>query len=351
MATKKHIFLHKRQAMTDKFKNPDTHLPGDADTLKPSNAQSEKEYNEALKSFRELADKNPDDYLPKVAETLNSLGLLHTDTERDSEAEEEFSEALKIYQALADKNPDDYLPKVAETLNNLGLLHTDTDRGDEDEEELGEKLKRYRELAKKNPDGYLPKVAKTLNNLGDLYWRNEHSDDKEACEKVEDRYCEALKIYRDLAEKNPDDYLPQVAETLNNLALLHENTYSDDEAEEEFDEALRIYRELSGKNPDDNLSKVAETLSCMASFYQYEREDLAKAEELAQESLEIYQRMAWRNHAAFDKDVQEAKDCLDGIQAEKKRNNFQKKIQFFRNCTLIFFIVFMLCFFLYIKLK
>jgi hypothetical protein len=42
-----------------------------------------------------------------------------------------YDEALKIYRELAQKNPDRYLPYVATTLNNLGILDSDENRMDE----------------------------------------------------------------------------------------------------------------------------------------------------------------------------------------------------------------------------
>ncbi|MBS1515362.1 MAG: hypothetical protein JSS63_10035, partial [Bacteroidetes bacterium] len=38
-----------------------------------------------------------------------------------------------------------------------------------------------------------------------------------------EHYLEALKIYRELAETNPNAYRPHVAMTLNNLAILEKN--------------------------------------------------------------------------------------------------------------------------------
>jgi hypothetical protein len=40
---------------------------------------------------------------------------------------------------------------------------------DHDQNQIEEALKTYRELAQKDPQTFLPKVALTLNNLGILY--------------------------------------------------------------------------------------------------------------------------------------------------------------------------------------
>ena len=50
---------------------------------------------EALKTYRELAQKYPEIYLPYVAMTLNNLGILDSDLNRMAEARKEYEEALK----------------------------------------------------------------------------------------------------------------------------------------------------------------------------------------------------------------------------------------------------------------
>ncbi len=70
-----------------------------------------------------MAEKSPDAYLPKVANTQNNLGILYDDLGRFEDAEKAYLEALEIYKELAEKSPDAYLPDVAMTQNNLGNLY------------------------------------------------------------------------------------------------------------------------------------------------------------------------------------------------------------------------------------
>jgi tetratricopeptide (TPR) repeat protein len=132
-----------------------------ADTVGDAQNQTEETRREALKTYRELAEKEPETYLPDVAATLNDLGILDSDQNRIEKARKEFEEALKTYRELAHKEPDIYLRYVAITLNNLGILEGTPNR-------LEEALKIYRELAQKERETYLPYVAITLNNLGML---------------------------------------------------------------------------------------------------------------------------------------------------------------------------------------
>ena len=129
------------------------------------NRNARKEYEEALKTYRQLAQKDPETYLRYVAAPLNELGILDSEQNRLAEARMEFEEALKIYRELAQKNPEAYLPQVATTLNNLGILDGAQDRMNESRKEHEQALKTYRKLAQKDPEAYLPYVAMSLDNL------------------------------------------------------------------------------------------------------------------------------------------------------------------------------------------
>jgi tetratricopeptide (TPR) repeat protein len=69
-----------------------------------------------------MAQQNPDAYLPKVAETLNSLGFVAREQKQLAEARQYYEEALEIRQRLAQQDQDAYLPYLATTLNDLGIL-------------------------------------------------------------------------------------------------------------------------------------------------------------------------------------------------------------------------------------
>jgi tetratricopeptide (TPR) repeat protein len=164
-------------------------------------------YQRVLREFRnELSAEY-------YAVTLNNLAVLHRARNEYEAAEAEFTEALAIYRKSAEKNPQTYLPDVADTLNNLAVLHAARNEYEAAEAEYNEALAIRRGLAAKNPQAYLPDVAMTLNNLAVLHCaRNEH-------EAAEAEYNEALAIRRGLAAKNPQAYLPDVAMTLINFAI------------------------------------------------------------------------------------------------------------------------------------
>jgi hypothetical protein len=64
------------------------------------------ELEESLKTYRDLAKKEPETYLPHVAATLNDLGILDSNQNRKENARKEFAEALKTYRELAHTEAD-----------------------------------------------------------------------------------------------------------------------------------------------------------------------------------------------------------------------------------------------------
>jgi|WetSurMetagenome_2_1015567.scaffolds.fasta_scaffold07458_8 tetratricopeptide (TPR) repeat protein len=250
--------------------------------------EAEHTYQEALDIRRTLAKTNPQTYLPDVAITLNNLGLLYSYTQRLKEAEHTYQEALEIRRNLAKTNPQTYLPSVAIALNNLGILYKNTQRLKEAEQTLQEALEIRRTLAKTNPQTYLPDVAMTLNNLGVLYKYTQR------LKEAEQTLQEALDIRRTLAKTNPQTYLPDVAMTLNNLGILYKNTQRLKEAEHTYQEALEIYRNLAKTNPQTHLPSVATTLNNLGILYQ-DTQRLKEAEHSHQEALDIRRTLAKTN--------------------------------------------------------
>ena len=255
-------------------------------------AAAEEQYQEALKIYRDLSEKNPNAYLPVLATSCNNLAYLLHDTGSFREAEELHREALKIFRELAGKDPDAYLSDLSDSCNNLAGLLCDTGSFREAEELHREALKIRRNLAEKNPDAYLSDLSDSCNNLALLL------HDTDSFREAEELYREALKIRRNLAEKNPDAYLTDLATSCNNLATLLYNTGSFKEAEELLQESLKIRRELSEKYPDAYLPNLATSCNNLASFLR-DTGSFREAEELHREALKIRRELAEKDPDAY----------------------------------------------------
>uniref|UniRef100_UPI003C7D1B72 tetratricopeptide repeat protein n=1 Tax=Porphyromonas endodontalis TaxID=28124 RepID=UPI003C7D1B72 len=258
--------------------------------------KARRHYEEVLQTLRELAQQNPETYLPKVAASLNNLGVLLRDTNDLKKAQDYQEEALQIRRELAKHNPEAYLPKVAASLNNLGNLLRNTNNLKKAQDYQKEALQIRRELAQQNPEAYLPDVAGSLNNLGNLLY------DTNDLKKAQDYYEEALQIHRELAQQNSEAYLPDVATSLNNLGKLLRNTNILKKAQDYQEEALQIRRELAKHNPEAYLPKVAASLNNLGNLLR-NTNNLKKAQDYQKEALQIRRELAQQNPEAYLPDV------------------------------------------------
>ena len=288
-------------------------------------------YEEALQALRELAKQNPEEYLPKVATSLNNLGNLLRDTNDLRQAQDYYEEALQIRRELARQNPEAYLPDVATSLNNLGVFLCDTNDFKQAQDYYEESLQIRRELAKKNPEEYLPDVAASLNNLGNLL--SITNDLKQA----QDCYEEALQICRELAKKNPETHLPDMATYLNNLGVLLRDTNDLKQAQDYDEEALQIYRGLAKKNPEAYLPKVATTLNNLGNLLSITNDfkQLKQAQDYCEEALQICRELAKKNPEAYKPDVATSLNNLGNLlsitndfkQLKQAQDYYEKALQ------------------------
>ncbi|MEZ4883666.1 MAG: tetratricopeptide repeat protein [Chitinophagales bacterium] len=202
--------------------------------------------------------------------------------------------SLRTYLIPFGENLLHFLDKEKHTslLGALATAYQKIHRLDAALEAYQEALDIYRRLAQANPQAFLPAVATTLNNLAVL-----HSDKNEFAAALE-AYQEALNIRRRLAQANPQAFLPDVAGTLNNLGILHRAKNEFAAALEAYQEALDIRRRLAQANPQAFLPDVAMTLNNLANLHSAKNE-FAAALEAYQEALDIYRRLAQANPQAF----------------------------------------------------
>ncbi|MDP3662053.1 MAG: tetratricopeptide repeat protein [Nitrosomonas sp.] len=222
-------------------------------------------YKEVLRTYQELAKKNPDEYQPYVAVTFHNIASLQAPScNCRIESESIYQENLKFYRELAKNNPDMYMHGIAMTLNGLGsVVGADSSRHLEAEKIYQENLKIYRELAKNNPGVFLSSVAGALNNLGVLV-----SNGSNRQNEAKEYFQESLKIYRGLAKDIPAMNLSIMAGVLNNLGNLVASDNSHyKEAEAYYQESLRIYRELAKDNPMKYQPGMAGVLAGLGKLY------------------------------------------------------------------------------------
>ena len=172
-----------------------------------------------------------------MANTLFSI------PDRFSIACEAYEEALSIAREI---HIDE--EKLADILFDYAYLNAGFNRMHEAVQLYLEALRIYRSLAESNPDAYMADVANAMNNIANQQRALGRYGE------AEKNYQEALRIRRQLSDSNPDVYMPDVAMTLNNLANLKSDLGRHGEAEENCLEGLRIYRQLAESSPSYKIS-------------------------------------------------------------------------------------------------
>ncbi len=149
-------------------------------------------------------------------------------------------------------------------------------------------LSRRRQLAAAQPDEYMPDVAGTLNGMGKLLKEMGKIDDAKPC------FQEALRVYQNLSQSYPDVHVPDTAITLNNLGALYAQTGHPDEGLAYYKESLGIYRELFKRYPSAYTRGYLAALSgVMAVCEKLDMQERIK--ECRQEIAEITQAIAEDN--------------------------------------------------------
>ena len=247
---------------------------------------------EALELRREMAQRNPDAYLPKLAWVLNELGVLCGGTDRYAEAEKLFCEALDIRRALAQRQPDAFRPDAAATCVDLGKLYRKTNRPAEAQPLYEEALQIYRRLANAQPEVFRPALAAAYSELACMFADSNRFERAEAC------FREALTLHLALAKAQPEVYASALADTYNSMGLLYAENSRPAEAERAYREALSIRRKLAADAPQAYANDVAMTCSNLAYLY-YARRCFSEAEPLFREALDAYRLLAKNNPDAY----------------------------------------------------
>jgi tetratricopeptide (TPR) repeat protein len=96
-----------------------------------------------------------------------------------------------------------------------------------------------------------------------------------------------LEIRRNLAEASPEVFLPDVADTLNNLANLHSAQNAFGPALAAYEEALQIRLSLAAASPEAFLPVLTETLNNLSIYYLEDVPDRTKSVAYAEEARSI----------------------------------------------------------------
>ncbi|MDW7992902.1 MAG: tetratricopeptide repeat protein, partial [Anaerolineae bacterium] len=141
--------------------------------------------------------------------------------------------AVQVWAAMLARMPKENVEEYARIQGNLGNALSALGRREEALVATQEAAGIYRQLAQANPQAFLPDLAMSLNNLGNVLSALGRWEETLAATQ------EAVGVYRQLAEANPQAFLPDLAGSLNNLGNRLSDLGRREEALAAYEEALR----------------------------------------------------------------------------------------------------------------
>ena len=206
------------------------------------------------------------------------IGTTYSSLNEPVNAEISYAEALKIYTNLEEKTKEStFQPHIAMSLCALGdILMKIHNQDIEAKKEYDAKAKDYytkaleiyKNLAEKEPQTYLSDVAMTFERLGNVQKFIENKNAEQYYIESEKYYLNAIEKYESLFEPDSQKFKPDVATILIEFGDLQKEKIEYEMAEEYYTKALKIYKDLSEANPQEYCPHVATTLVKLGNLQQ-----------------------------------------------------------------------------------
>jgi len=228
--------------------------------------------------------------------SLNILALIHKANNNFNDADELLNEAFQLSEKLGKTQSEADLSYYSMVLHNIGNQWFDKNELSKAEECYKIVLKIRKQLAENNLNEYTYQVAETTNNLGLV--KRHQEDYKNAKIYLQ----EAEEIIEGLAKTVSKNYYLKLAETQRNIALLESKNQkkTKEEAEELYLNALDSFYKLPKP-----IQEINEAKAFIARFYnslgllQKKNEELSKANTSFQNSLNVSRDLAEQNPSKY----------------------------------------------------
>ncbi|MFF7336882.1 tetratricopeptide repeat protein [Streptomyces sp. NPDC008163] len=203
---------------------------------------------------------------------------------------------MEVLQGVAAWDEQSGTPHLAEGVHVLSLTLSQLGLRDQALVFSGEAVGLYQELSEMNPEAYLPDLADALNSLA--LHLTDTGDRRGALVPAH----KAVRIRRTLAEQHPGTFRPGLATSLNNLANHLADTGDRQGALASAQEAAGLYRTLAEQHPATFLPDLAMSFHNLA-YHLANVGDHQGALASAREAADLYRTLAEQHPATHTSDL------------------------------------------------
>jgi len=265
--------------------------------------------------------------------SLNNLALVHRANNNFEDADDFLNKAFLLIKNLGETQSEADLAYYAMVLHNIANQWIDKSEFSNAEECYKTVLKIRKELAEKDPNKYLYQVAETANNLGLV---KKYQEDYKI---ARDYLQEAQEIIEDLAKNVDTNYNLDLALTNRNIALLEskDQIKTKDEVEELYLKALDAFNKLPKPIKEINKAKafIVGFYNNLGSF-QVNNDEFSIANTSFKKSLKIAKELAEQNPSRYLPEVASAHHNIGNNFAEtgdytEAEKHFKKALDILKN--------------------
>ncbi|TMR06426.1 tetratricopeptide repeat protein [Actinomadura soli] len=242
-------------------------------------------------AYREAAATYPDQYEPKLAETLGRHAITLREAGRKLSDLAAAEESVSLYRHLARKDPDTFGPLLANALTNLSVSYRTRNRA----AEAVELAVQARDLLRSGADDSASHLEMLYSAVAEIAIANMEDDGNpsDALAAAE----EAVEIHRRLPISDPESRIARRATPMFNLASIYFQFGRTEEAAELADEVIAGIRPLARLRPDSYTNLLSSALDLSAHCHRVagRREEALSA---AREALREHRKIVERNRAA-----------------------------------------------------
>lgn len=196
-------------------------------------------YKKALDQYLDGASTNPSKYRPLVAACQNNLAVSQIQLEEYEKAAEYYQKTLEEYQWLSQEKPETFLPYLAATYASLGILYADKMNRNSEALLAGQKaIALYENLSDRSPDKYLHYLATAYHNSG-IYTLETPDWDKASTALMK-----ALELRKKLTESETEAFGADYCVTALNLLELFQRKLEVDKDIQYRERGLQLLTEM-----------------------------------------------------------------------------------------------------------